>query len=180
MQNAPDVEQARPSQCSRCQASARTSDGRLQLHGHGLRRRTLWGRPGVGSDPVFWEVTLRRYRCTECSKAVTVAPRGIWARFRYALGTIAMALAWWGVQLMHQRLVRVRCSPCSIVGDAAPERWRSLPRWTRRSRELFRLDADLPTGDAERADASRAAYLLIARGPPGVEELERAFVGAHG
>lgn len=180
LRNTPDVEQARPSHCRKCGVSAKARGGKLRLHGHGLRSRTLWGRPDVGSSPVCWEVVLRRYRCTQCEAVVAVGPRGIGAHLRYALGTIAMALFWWGIQHQPSPAVRTRCSPWPIVGLADQARWRSLPRWVSRGAELFGLDADVAPGDRGRSDACRIAYLLIARGPPEGSDLERAFVGAHG
>ena len=151
----------------------------MRLHGHGRRARTLWGPQGVEASPALWEVVLRRYRCTECGAVTTVAPRGVFTHFRYALGAIALALAWWAVVMLSPSEVRGRVSPWPIVGLAEPERWRSLHRWSRRSRELFRLQMASPDASTLRDDASRAAQLLIARGPPGAQQLERAFIGAH-
>ena len=177
--NVPDVEQARPSHCPGCEGSARKPTGRLRLQGHGLRTRTLWGRQEVEASPTLWEIVLRRYRCVDCGAVPTVAPRGVFTHFRYALGAIALALAWWAVVMLSPSEVRRRISPWPIVGLAEPERWRSLPRWSRRACELFRLDAAFPDAATLREDASRVARLLIARGPPSAQRLERAFIGAH-
>jgi len=133
----------------------------------------------VDASPTLWDVSLRRYRCVDCAAVTTVAPRGVLTHFRYALGAIALALTWWAVTMLSPSEVRARVSPWPIVGLTEPERWRSLHRWSRRSRELFRLEIASPGASTRRDDAARAAQLIIARGPPSGEQLERAFIGAH-
>ena len=179
VENAPDVEQARPSHCPSCMRPARKPGGGLRLHGHGQRPRTLWGRPSVAGLPGFWEIVLRRYRCTECTSVTTVVPRGVFTHFRYSLGAIALALYWWAVMVLSAAETRALSSPWRTAGFSAPERWRSLHRWSERSRELFRLEMAPRGSSTLRDNALRAARLVIARGPPGDRTLERVFIGAH-
>jgi len=177
--NAPDVEQARPSHCPSCKHPARKPGGRLRLHGHGRRTRTLWGRQAVDRSPGFREIVLRRYRCTECKSVVTVAPRGVFTDFRYSLGAMALALYWWAMMMLSAAETRALSSPWPLSGFSEPERWRSLHRWSERSRELFRQEMAAGGTSTLRDAALRASHLLVARGPPGAQPLERVFIGAH-
>ena len=171
------VEASRPSHCAACGAAAHRGDGRLRLHGHGSRERTVWGPTEPTTAPAETSVRVRRYRCTDCGAARTALPRGLGRRLRYSLSAIALALTAWAVWLMPAATVRAQVSPLRQVGAADAERWRSLPRWARRAAALF----DLPAGsqDAPRQQAARAAQLVRARGPTGAPEAARVVIGAH-
>jgi hypothetical protein len=174
--NDPDVEAARPSHCPRCELAAHDGD-RLRLHGHGRRTRDLWG-PSVGLiPPEIRTVRLRRYRCIACGAVCTVAPAGIAARLMYGLTAIATAMLLWGAWLWTSAETRSAVSPHRRVGFSDPRRWRTLRRWSRRANVLF----DLPLrarAETDRAAACLAARLLIARGPPELDEVTRVAVGA--
>ena len=135
------VEAIRPSHCAVCRLPAREGN-RIRLHGHGRRRRCLWGPQGPGDIPVFWDAWARRYRCTSCEAVRTVLPPGVFATLRYWLPAIAMAFWAWGVRRETAASVRQRLSPWRSVGASDAERWRSLRRWARRAEVLF----ELPTG----------------------------------
>ena len=173
--NDPDVEAARASHCPRCGAAAHQG-GRLRLHGHGRRWRSVWGPSEPDGEPVRRCVRLRRYRCTECRTVCTVAPRGIAGGFRYAVAAIASALLLWGVWVWTAARTRAALSPDRITGLCEPQRWRSLSRWARRPAELFGLPE--VGGATDREIARRVAHILIARGPPGLHQHRRLALGA--
>lgn len=175
--NDPGVDAARPSHCCRCDMAAHGAEGRLRLHGHGRRRRDLWGPAELGSRPEIFSVWLRRYRCVECGGLCTVAPRGIATRFRYGVTAIAMALLFWGLWAWTAASTRAAISPNTQVGFCEPGRWRSLRRWSRRAAELFALPEALD-GKTARGVAHRVAHVLIARGPPELDQRHRIAVGA--
>ncbi len=170
------VEASRPSHCAACGAAAYRGDGRLRLHGHGSRDRTVWGPQTPDGAPALEAVRVRRYRCTACGAARTVQRPGLAARLRYSLGAIALALTAWAVWLLPAAEVRDRVSPLRIVGPSDAERWPSLRRWARRASALFGLPS--AAAAAARAQAARAAQLVRARGPTDRPEAERAFIGA--
>lgn len=176
-QNDPDVEAARPRRCRGCGLAARRADGRLRIHGHGRRLRGVWGPWRPCEEAMVRELVVRRYRCVECSAVMTVVPAGVARGMRYLLGAVAMALLLWALRGRPAAEVRKIVSPWKLVGVSEPARWRSLRRWADRARDVFGLGLSATT--VRREDAARVARLLIARGPPGVAELERVFVGAH-
>jgi hypothetical protein len=157
------VEASRPSHCAACGAAAYRGDGRLRLHGHGTRERTVWGPMQPVAAPALTSVRVRRYRCTDCRAARTALPEGLGRHLRY-----------W---LLPQAAVRVRVSPLRTVGQSDVGRWRSLLRWTRRAAVLFDLPAGVDT--APRQCAARAAQLVRARGPTDAPETARVVIGAH-
>ena len=171
------VEASRPSHCAACGAAAHRGDGRLRLHGHGSRERTVWGPTEPSTAPAETSVRVRRYRCTDCGAARTVLPRGLGRWLRYSLSAIALALTAWAVWLRPAAAVRTQMSPLRTFGSDDAERWRSLPRWARRATALF----DLPAGSqaAPRQQAARASQLVRARGPTSASEAARVVIGAH-
>lgn len=172
-----DVEASRPSHCAACGAAAHRGDGRLGLHGHGSRERTVWGPTAPHTAPALATVRVRRYRCTSCGAARTVQPAGLASRLRYSLSAIALSLMAWAVSLMPAADVRAQVSPLRIVGPSEDGRWRSLRRWARSAAALFGLPTAAAT--APREQAARAAHLVRARGPTDAPEAVRVFLGAH-
>lgn len=171
------VEACRPSRCAACGAAAHRGDGRLRLHGHGSRERTVWGPLVWAEQPALTSIRVRRYKCTDCGAARTVLPRGLGRRLRYSLAAIALALTAWAVWLAPAAMVRAQVSPLAVRGPTDADRWRSLPRWTARATALF----DLPpaVADTPRRCAARAVALVRARGPTGAAEAARVVIGAH-
>lgn len=170
------VEAARPSHCAACGVAAYRPDGRLTLHGHGTRKRTLWGPRQPTGLPATWEIVARRFRCTVCNAARTVQPAGLGARLRYSLPVIALALMAWALWLWPGAQVREQLSPWHKVGATDAERWPSLRRWARRVDALFGLPA--ATAPTARAQALRAVFLVRARGPTDRREAEQVTIGA--
>jgi len=172
------VEASRPSHCAACGAAAYRGDGRLRLHGHGRRQRTVWGPQQPDGAPSEWDAWVRRYRCTGCRSVRTAARPGLGRRLRYSLCAIALALTAWAVWLLPATEVRARVSPFRTVGSNEAERWRSLRRWARRAAGLFGLPA-AATVATPKEQAARAARLVRARGPTDRAEAERVFIGAR-
>lgn len=171
------VEASRPSHCLACGVAAHGGDGRLRLHGHGSRERTVWGPMAWSERPALTSVRVRRYKCTDCGAARTVLPRGLGRLLRYSLSAIALALMAWAVWLSPAATVRGQVSPLAVRGPADADRWRSLPRWAGQSAALFGLPPSVAT--TPRACAARAAALVRARGPTGASEAARVLIGAH-
>jgi hypothetical protein len=113
----------------------------------------------------------------ECGAVCTVALLGVATRMRYGLMAIGSALLLWAVWMWTAAKTRQAISPNARVGLSEPRRWRSLSRWSRRSAELFGLPQRVD-GTTARAVARRVAHVLVGRGPPGLDEHRRAWVGA--
>jgi hypothetical protein len=130
------------------------------------------------SEPLLWEIRVRRYLCVDCGACPTVVPAGLGRAYRYSLSAIAMALTLWAMWRVSAARVRQRVSPFRRVGVSEPTRWRSLRRWTHRAQELFALAIEA-AGSATREVAQRVAHLVLSRGPEGRTELDRVFAGAQ-
>jgi len=175
----PEVEAARPSHCPSCGKAAHRQDGRLRLHGHGVRQRGVWGPETAAGEPELGEIRLRRYLCLDCGACMTVLPAGLARAYRYSLAAIAMALALWSLWRLPAARVREQVSPLRRVGPSEATRWRSLRRWVWRAAKLFGLTTEPAAGVTTREVAERVAHLVLSRGPEGVAELERLFAGAQ-
>ena len=125
----PSVESARPGVCPCCSAASRPAGRALQVVGHGLRARHVWGPAEAGAPATTGEIALRRYSCRVCGAVLTVGPRGLRRRHLYAASAIALALWLWSQLGWPARRVRERVSPWRVHGHDAAERWRSLRRW---------------------------------------------------
>jgi hypothetical protein len=163
----PDVPAARPPRCPRCRAPGVRSDGRVLLHGHGLRRRRLRGPAWIGGEALEREVLVRRYACKCCRAVITVGPRGLLSGRRYTAMAVALALWRWAVcQLTDPQ---VRAALCSVAdeGLSRPERWTTLRRWARAARD-GRLWSGLAMAASWtlRQTAERVARWVWARGDP--------------
>ena len=130
-QNPPTVEQVRPATCVQCGAASSRVGQPLQLHGHGTRERQVRGPSAPDKPAVLVVIKARRYRCVVCGAVPLVVPREVLARRSYSASAIGLALALWGLLLLPAREVRRRCSPATILGDAAATGWATLRRWTR-------------------------------------------------
>ncbi len=160
----PSVETARPSRCGGCAVASRPVGEGLQLHGHGLRVRLLFGLLSADCPPGVHEVTLRRYQCLCCGAITTVGPRGLVRRHLYGLATIVLALWLWSQGEPAAR-VRDRVRPWEQSGAGCADRWASLGRWA----------CHLPwpsallvmAGWTAREQAARRAQAALAHAPPG-------------
>lgn len=132
----PGVGQARPNFCPSCHACARVSSAdngvfrnRLNLHGHGVRERTVIV-PQAGDRPSERiTILIRRYRCTQCRAVFGVAPRGVLPRKRYVLGLVLLAVALW-VEPTPTQEVRQQVAPDLKFGPtSAGQRWPTVMRW---------------------------------------------------
>lgn len=174
----PSVGAARPSCCPVCSTPA-IVDGRIILHGHGLRTRALRGPLEPGGEPCEIEVLVRRYQCQRCKVVTMVGPRGLTSR-RYLTMVIVLALWLWSAcEQARARLdasVRARVCPVPANAYAArPERWSTLRRWAK----VF-ADARGPSTSPEtlRQAARREALRCRAIGPPDASDEVRVFAGA--
>lgn len=127
----PSVDAVRPARCPTCGVASAIPGQPLGLHGHGVRTRDLWGPPKPGAPAELGEIRVRRYHCVHCHATCTVVPRGLLRRHMYTAGAIALALALWSMGLAAEA-VRARVSPWPVRGHARG--WRSLHRWTDRTR----------------------------------------------
>ena len=163
----PGIDEARPPVCPCCEAPA-VVNGRVTLHGHGLRRRQWWGLLSTDEVAAHGEVTLRRYRCRRCTAVLAVGPAGLFRWRRYTALAIVVALWLWAVERETDRQTRARVSPWPRGGLCRPERWTTLRRWAAAAR-----DGQLWSwvrGEATwtlRECAERAARIVAARGDPG-------------
>jgi hypothetical protein len=182
-QNPPTVEQVRPARCVQCGAASCRVGYPLQLHGHGTRERQVRGPSAPDKPAVLVVIMARRYRCVVCGAVPLVVPREVLARRSYSASAIGLALALWGLLLLAPREVRRRCSPATIVGDAAATGWATLRRWTRAVGRgaLLPWVSALATGATLRQVAASAAAGLVASAAPTTRVLppeHRAFFGA--
>lgn len=170
----PSVSAARLSCCPVCNTPA-IIDGRIILHGHGLRTRVLRGPLEPGGEPCEIEVLVRRYQCQRCKAVTTVGPRGVTSR-RYLTMAIVLALWLWSACAWLDASVRVRVCPVPASAYAArPERWSTLRRWAK----VF-ADAHASSSSSEtlRQAAHREAQRCRAQGPPDANDEARVFAGA--
>jgi hypothetical protein len=163
----PDARTARPTRCPVCEAPGERSDGRVVLHGHGVRVRRLRGPVAADGKPTEFEVLVRRYACQRCRAVITVGPRGLLPRRRYTAMAIALALWVWAIWLRTDAAVRKAICPVEETGLSRPERWTTLRRWSRAARdgELWPSPA-VDEGWSLRRCARRVVQCLRARGDP--------------
>lgn len=167
----PDVGAARPARCPACEAPA-SVDGRIDLHGHGLRTRVLRGPLEPGAEPDEIVLIVRRYQCQRCKAVTTVGPSGLTSR-RYSTPMIMLALWLWAVCMSVDAIVRAAICPLPVVGLCRPERWTTLRRWAK----ALALGS-AASGETLRDVAHREALLCHAQGPPDATQEVRVFVGA--
>jgi len=103
--------------------------GGVVVQGHGLRARQLRGPLGPHEAPAVTEIRVRRYRCTLCRAAMTVAPVEMLSRRLFSAAAIAWALALYGLSLLAPARVRELVSPWQVVAAESAARWRTLSRW---------------------------------------------------
>lgn len=170
---------ARPPHCPRCDVAA-GQPGRLRLHGHGRRVRTVFGPATVLGAPEAYDVVVRRFRCVECRHVCTVRPPALAPRVLYSLAAVALSMYLWAIAGWSQPEVRAAISPWRRWGASDPKRWRSLRRWALWATRLFDVEVDLRAATCSRAVAYRVAMLLLGRAPPElVDERVRVFAGGH-
>ncbi len=168
LEAAPPIEDCRPDRCPCCNLGARPLGAALRLVGHGVRRRGLVWRTGLGHQirrVVLW---VRRYLCRACGHTMTVLPCEVAPRRRYDLGLIVFCLAVWSGESMSAAAVRRIVCPDSCELD-----WPQLRRWVRA----------LSSGcDPPKVTARRVVQQAAGRAPPHTREThtlaQRAVEGA--
>jgi hypothetical protein len=176
-----ECEAMRPACCLACQAPSRPVGGRVQMHGHGERRRTQRGPEAVGKPPVERSVGVRRYRCVKCRATVTVAPRGVVRRRLFAASAIGLALALFGIQRESVDAVQEVIAPTSSARDPAEgSSWSTLRRWAHAAKAgtLLVEGRGCPETFTLRQAAERAATTLQALGERDADVLGRVWQGA--
>lgn len=151
----PSTAAVRPSHCPRCGVAANPAGGRVQVVGHGCRRRLL--RTSFAPDGAVMDVVLlvRRYLCRACGAAIQVLPAEVVPRARYALTVMARALGM--VALDGWTPAEAR----RVLGDGQERDWPAVRRWVR---PLERLSGAGRGGS--RARAERTAIRLLAHAAP--------------
>jgi hypothetical protein len=174
-------ETLRPACCPKCRAPSRPVGGRVQMHGHGERKRQQRGPEAVGQPPSERSIGVRRYRCTKCGATVTVAPRGVVRRRLYPATAIGLGLALFGVERSSPSAVREAIAPTATACDPAEGAgWSTLRRWSREAKAgtLIAEAYECPATFTFREAAERAAMTLQALGQRGADLLERVWQGA--
>lgn len=159
-EQAPGVEQVRPSCCSRCGAAGRPAGAALVLVGHGLRERQARGPAAPRGQPETQLIRARRYRCRLCGGLTTVLPRGLTARRHYSASAIGLALFLHGMQGLSIGETRQRV--CTWRAGFETERWTTLPSWVAAIAEgrLFARVRPSSVQASLRQKAERAAATL--------------------
>jgi hypothetical protein len=177
-----DAPTARPTRCPVCDAPGEQADGRVLLHGHGVRVRRLRGPVTADGETTEFEVLVRRYSCQRCRKVITVGPRGLLPRRRYTAMAIALALWLWSVWQLTDAVVRRAICPVAETGVSRPERWTTLRRWSRAAREgeLWPLwpSPAIDESWSLRRSAERVVRCLWSRGDPDAPTDKHRIFGA--
>ncbi len=131
--------------------------------GHGVRRRQVCGPAEPGEQPRVHVLEVRRYRCRECRRTVTVVPRGVIGRRHYSAGAVALACWLWSFGQLPLGEVRRRVAP----GRSDEPGWATLGRWLRAvdGGRLFQCVRRWPAGFLPRQRAERVAATVMALGP---------------
>lgn len=122
----PTTSEVRPASCVACGRAGRPVGGPLGIQGHGGRERWVLGVLGLGERADSVVVLGRRFRCVGCGCVMLVVPRDVSPWRRYALGTIVLAIAGFGLGEAAGAL-RARLAP----GTSFDEGWPALRRWLR-------------------------------------------------
>jgi hypothetical protein len=174
-----DAPTARPTRCPVCDAPGEQADGRVVLHGHGVRVRRLRGPVTADGEPTEFVVLVRRYACQRCRAVITVGPRGLLPRRRYTAMAITLALWLWAVRQLTDAAVRNTTCPVAETGVSRPERWTTLRRWGRAARdgELWPSPA-VGEGWSLRRCAERVVRCLWSSGDPDAPTDKHRIFGA--
>lgn len=129
----PCIDEVRPRSCRRCGALG-VVDGRVVLHGHGVRHRGVV-LPGE-EHARFIRVWVRRFRCTACEATCSVLPPGVIPGHLYSLFAILTAWFLATAPPIGEGLDDEEVYNRQGLDHLTPEkyhngrpRWRSLARW---------------------------------------------------
>ena len=160
MSNLPSVSSVRPPKCLGC-SRGRARDGLLGMYGHGVRVRDLV----VGEKSEAVEISLRRYRCRDCQRVVTVGPRCVVARRVYDRTRIAVVLVLWAMGGEPLRSLRATYSWQNQCGMSDEHEWPMVRRWAREGQRIF--GERCPAGEGSvRSIARRIAQWILSHAPP--------------
>ncbi len=131
----PAVEAVRPAVCPCCGRASRPTGEPLNLHGHGVRVRSVRGPlDAVGPVPKQrLAVVCRRYQCqwVGCGAIVLVGPRELAPGQCYVGTAILLALFHWAVEGLTHGRVWAKVTGHDPRRLDLPDRWRTLTRWGR-------------------------------------------------
>jgi hypothetical protein len=159
----PDVDEIRPQQCPSCQG--RHQENGCAIHGHGTRKRTLWGPAQMGGEPTVRVVVVRRYRCVSCRCILVVVPAEVGQHVNFTLPVILVALVTWALERVTAGAVLSQLSPSPRRGNSDPWLWSSIRRWVERRRVLF-PQVDIPDQPTMRETAAALVAAMAARMNP--------------
>lgn len=174
-------EGSRPACCPSCGAPSRPLGGRVQLHGHGQRKRTQRGPRALGEPPEESTVAVRRYLCKQCGATVTVRPRDVLRGRLYSATAIGLGLALFGLEGRSPHAVRQAIAPApSRREQAEGATWSTLRRWAQQAKAgmLTEEGRPSPATFTLRKAAERLAAALGALGRRVGGMLERVWEGA--
>jgi hypothetical protein len=180
------VEAARPPRCPNCLTPAR-SEGRIVLHGHGVRWRTVVLANDRECGASIARIWSRRFRCCRCETCCAIAPPGVVPRHLYGLGAIVTAWLLALAEPLGEGLDQLAvCARQGVdrrggVGDTEPgrsgrRRWRSLGRWAARIGMLW------PTRPVSGTTWRQTAHALLVgfvAGGGGRDGLRARAIAAH-
>jgi hypothetical protein len=141
------LNELRPAQCPDCGVAA-YDGGRVVIHGHGKVLRGVEGPITVDGAAQSTQIVVRRFRCTACCAVMRVLPLELQVRMQFLWTTVAVVLAFWGIERVSLRELRVRWSPQRVYGPADSGGWRMVLRWAARAYARF--------------DAGRLSYRAMA------------------
>ena len=169
----PDIDAVRPAQCPGCAAASRPVGESIVIIGHGVRRRGLVWKSGVGNVIHELELSVRRFLCRACGVTITVLPCVVMGGIRYALDAIAFCLGtWFAGDATAAELRELFCDEPHID-------WPQLRRWAMRIRLP---EGRRPGRGPPKRHAGRVAQIYAGCAPPqsreGLTLAQRAFLGA--
>ena len=176
MERLPGVGEARPSRCPPCGVPGVGLDGRVNLHGHGLRERTISGPPQLGAAPELNGLILRRFECQRCRAVLVVGPRGIVPGYLYSAMALGLALLLWGALRQRDEDVQRAISINRLRGQSRPERWQTARRWAKAAAagEVW-SSVQVTLQGTRRELAERVSRILCARAGPAPTDAERIW-----
>lgn len=170
---APDIGDVRPPHCPACGAVSLPVGQSIAVVGHGVRRRGLRWKTGLGNQLRNGFIFVRRFRCRRCGVTITVVPSTVEPRRRYARDLIVFLLAVWALEGVPAADVR------RLVCEEPDIDWPQLRRW---AMSIRLPESRRPGRGPPRRHAGRVARMYAGCAPPetreGLSLAQRAFIGA--
>lgn len=174
IEDLPGVDEVRPSKCPDCGAASRPVGKAIAVVGHGKRERGVAWLKGPDEEVEWATFFVRRFLCLACKTTITVLPKDLSPRRRYALCIIVVALALWSMDGQSAQAIRKKLLPDQLSFEAG---WPVLRRWARAA-EFSPLAVD------DGPPKKRAAWItqrIAGRAPPKKHYpsiIDQAFFGA--